>query len=276
MREDRKQRFKRHFKKYKISNEEAEKEEVISQEDLEKHPELSVEVAKEKKTRPEKIVRRIPKEMIERFNKQSYTHLIMALAIILGIANITFGILGILAIFGYREDIVWKIFQGSEILGWNQLKITGFILVIIGVVMFWSVPFYLINKNQQADSYLVIASGIALLFGFIYLLIIIADILNAVVLAITDQTSVSIETAFYLPIILAIVAFPLFRLLVVRHMVVLPDIGKDASKNRWSKFYQERQHWKGHHGWKKHRAHWRSSFRRKWREEKKDEKRRDL
>jgi hypothetical protein len=164
----------------------------------------------------------------------------------------------------------------SEILGWNQLKITGFILVIIGVAMFWSVPFYLINKNQQADSYLVIAAGIATLFGFIYVLIIIADILNAVVKAITDQTSVSIETHFYLPIILAIVAIPLFRILVIRHMVVLPDVGKELPQNRWSKFYRDRNHWKGHRGWKKHRAHWRSSFRRKWREEKKEEKRKDL
>ena len=107
-------------------------------------------------------------------------------------------------------------------------------------------------------------------------MIILADILNAVVAAITEQTSVIITTYFYLPIILAIVAIPLFRILVIRHMVVLPDVGKEAPQNRWSKFYQERQHWKGQHGWKKHREHWRSSYRRKWREEKKKEKRRDL
>jgi hypothetical protein len=124
MRKDKEKKFKRHFKKHKILQENSEKEEVISQEDLEKHPELSIEVTKEVKTRRERMARRMPKEIIERLNKKSYTHLIMALAIILGLANITFGILGILAIFGYREDIAWGIFQGSEILGWNQLKIT--------------------------------------------------------------------------------------------------------------------------------------------------------
>lgn len=276
MRKDRERKFNRYFIKRKLKQEKLEEKlQEISQEDLEAHPELSIEVTKEKRPKREKMHRYMPKVIVDRLNKQSYTHLIMVLAIILGIANITFGILGILAIFGYKEETAWRIYQTLEILGWNQLKITGFILVIIGIVMLWSVPFYLTDKIQQADSYLVIAAGIGTLFGFIYILIIIADILNAVVLAITDQTSVSIETYFYLPIILAIVVIPLFRILVVRHMVVLPDVGKDVPLNRWSKFYHERSHWKGRHGWKKNHSKWQFGYRRQWRKDKKEKKQND-
>ncbi len=272
MRKERKRKLKEHFKNQNLNQDETKEESYeIPKEDIDAHPELTIEVTKEKKPMRAKMHRYMPKEMVERFNKKSYTYLIMVLAIILGVVNIIFGILGILAIFGFRENYTWKIYEKLEIFGWNQLKITGFILIIIGIVMLWSVPFYFYDKTQQADSYLVIATGIGTLFGFIYVLIIIADILNAVVLAITEQSSVSIITYFYLPIILAITTIPLFRILIIRHMVVLPDVGKDAPLNRWSKFYHERKKWHGRHGWKKDNFRWRSSHRKYWRKDKKED-----
>jgi len=95
--------------------------------------------------------------MIDNFNRPIYTNIILGLAILLSIVNVVFGMLGVIAIFGVRDDDAWIFYQNTAILGWEQLKITGFILIIIGIVMFWSVPLYLTNNTQQADSYLVIA-----------------------------------------------------------------------------------------------------------------------
>jgi hypothetical protein len=261
----RKKRFHKFMKKQQLTNDQKETKEEIPQEEIELHPELSRESIKE--TRPTRFPRHryIPKEMVDRLNQQGYTNLVLGLAIVLGIIYIVFGILGILAIFG---EVSWSFYQTTKILGWNQLKITGFVLVVIGIVMLWSVPLYFLNKTQQGDSYLVIASGLGILFGGIYILVIIADILNALITAITESSAVKIVTFFYIPIMLAIVAIPLFRILVIRHMVVLPDVGEDMPISaKWRKHQRG-----GHHFRKEWRTQWRKHFGRKKRNRKKNMK----
>ncbi|NHJ48565.1 MAG: DUF308 domain-containing protein [Asgard group archaeon] len=263
MKDRRLKRFQKFTRKQQIKEDKQEVKEDIPQEDLELHPELSRETSKEARPARLRMHRFVPKEMVERFNRTSYTNLILSLAIIMGIIYLVFGILGIIAIFG---DDVWNFYIATKILGWKQLKITGFILVIIGIVMIWSVPLYILNKTQQGDSYLVIASGLGILFGGIYLLIIIADILSAAVIAITESTSIHIETFFYIPIMLAVVVVPLFRILVIRHMVVLPDVGKNIPISaKWKK-----QHGGRHHFHKQWRSHWRKHHRHKKKEQKKE------
>ncbi|HUT82607.1 MAG TPA: hypothetical protein VMZ29_15535 [Candidatus Bathyarchaeia archaeon] len=212
------------------------------EENLTDHPEITRSIKTEKKDKRLHIFQKIPKSYVEKLNQPIYTHIIFGVAVFFGITNITFGIFGILAIFGLKEENSWKIFDKMVILGWEQLKITGFILIIIGVIMLWSVPYYFLNKTQQADSYLVISSGISLLFGIIYLLIIFADIISAIVESVSNNNPLKITTYFYLPIILAILIFPLFRVLVIRHIIVLPDLLIEDGEIDTGKHYHYRNH----------------------------------
>ncbi|MHA1212780.1 MAG: hypothetical protein ACTSSH_09995 [Candidatus Heimdallarchaeota archaeon] len=205
-------------------------EKKIPEEDLAAHPELSRQVEKKPRRKRPKIHHRIPKELVERLNKQAYTNMILGAAVVLGLANITFGILGVLAIFGLSEDNTWKIFEYTAILGWNQLRITGFILIIIGIIIIWSIPYYFRNKTQQADSYLIIGAGIGTIYGVIYLLIILADIISSIVDGLSNSVPISIETYFYLPIMLAFFMVPLFRILSIRHMIVFTDLGIEVEE----------------------------------------------
>ncbi|MBN1328378.1 MAG: hypothetical protein JXA54_02785 [Candidatus Heimdallarchaeota archaeon] len=229
-------------------------------ENLSVHPEITRSIKKVKQERSHHIFQKVPISFVEKMNEPIYTHIILGLAVFFGITNITFGIFSILAIFGLNEENIWPLYEKMVIFGWEQLKITGFILIIIGIIMLWSVPYYFLNKTQQADSYLVIGSGICLLFGVIYLLIIFADIISAIVESVSSNNPIEITTYFYLPIMLALITFPLFRVLVVRHMIVLPDLlidddevndngvhyyGRSHSLRKWGENYHKHYHERG-------------------------------
>ncbi len=254
--------------KIEEENSTEEKKKIISTEEIELHPELTRTVDIEKKPKRKRRYY-VPKEIIDHFNKPYYTNIILGAAILLGLANICFGLLGVLAIFGLSDENSWIIFQNTAILGWEQLKVTGFVLIIIGIVMFWSVPLYLMDKSQRADSYLVIASGIGILFGFIYVLIVIGDILTAVVSMATMNEPFAIQTYFYLPIMLGVIALPIFRVLAIRHMVELPERDDevdyaDEAEIKWG--YWRKHQWNGKPGFKHHHRRQRKKIRNEQRE----------
>ncbi len=254
---------------------------TIPREDIKKHPELSRAIEE-----PEKQKRRayhfIPRQFIERLNKPLYTNLILGFSMILSLSYFMFGTLGALANLSNISAKLYSLFETTAILGWEQMKVTGFVLIIIGLIMCWSIPYYIRNKNQQADSYLVIGAGIGLIFGFIYILIILADVLAATISTITEGTQFHIETAFYIPIILAIFALPLFRILTIRHMVVLPDLAESKQSVSLEDRFENKQPEKEkiwrfeHHQYEKHRKfryerrEWGDARRKAWLEEWKD------
>ena len=252
----------------------------IPTEDIESHPELSRIIEEPVKPRRHRRRRFIPKQNIERLNTPLYTNLILGFSLVLSLGYFTFGVLGAITNFGITESGSWRIFEATAILGWEQMRITGFILIIIGVIMFWSVPYYFTTKTQKADSYLVIGAGIGIIFGVIYLLIILADVITAIITTISDNVAFKIETFFYVPIILAIFAIPLFRILSIRHMVVLPSLVEEEKpipileKGEVAKETpkEEREWHFEHHHYQKQRKH--RQHRREWRDQRKGHRRR--
>ncbi|MCK5047365.1 MAG: hypothetical protein KAS22_12340 [Candidatus Heimdallarchaeota archaeon] len=252
----------------------------IPTEDIESHPELSRII--EEPTKPKRYRRQrfIPKQNIERLNKPLYTNLILGLSLVLSLGYFTFGVLGAITNFGITESGSWRIFEATAILGWEQMRITGFILIIIGVIMFWSVPYYLTAKTQKADSYLVIGAGIGIIFGVIYILVILADVITAIITTISDNVAFKIETFFYVPIILAIFAIPLFRVLSIRHMVVLPSMDEEdkliptLEKGEFAKgIPKEEKKWRfEHHHYQRQREN--RQYRRDWKDQRKGHRRR--
>lgn len=251
----------------------------IPTEDIEKHPELSRSIEEPDKPKRRMGFHIIPKQFIERMNKPLFTNLILGFSVILSLAYFTFGTLGAISNFGNTENVTWQIYETTAILGWEQMRITGFILIIIGVIMFWSVPYYITAKTQKADSYLVIGAGIGMIFGVIYILIILADVLTAVITTITDSTPFQVETFIYMPIILAVFALPLFRILAIRHMVVLPGMDDEDEPDIFSEKDEfvseqptEEKKWHfEHHQYRRHRKfrYQRKEWREEWRHHRK-------
>jgi len=199
-------------------------QQTIPKEEVEAHPELSATIIKKQLYKKERKKKRtITQEKIDRLNRPRITKTIIGLTIILTILYLVGGILSILALFGLKENESWSFYQKTAIFGWQQLKVTSFVLIIISLVMLWALIYYFRKKNQEADSFLIIGSGIGSLFGIIYLLVIIADILNGLISAAINAEVIHIDTYFYLPILLAIFTLPLFRLLTIRHIVLLPE-----------------------------------------------------
>jgi hypothetical protein len=262
-------------------NKETEKKEPVKSipsEDIEKHPELSRVLEEPPKERRWRRKHYIPKQFIERLDKQIATNLILGLSIILSLGYFTFGIFGVLANFGVSESSTWKLFETTAILGWNQMRITGFVLIIIGLIMSWSVPYYLSKKTQKADSYLVIGTGIGIIFGIIYLLIVLADVIVALVTRISDGPPYQVVTFIYIPIILGVLSVPLFRILTIRHMVILPSIDEErklTAVSAGAEFEEEPEEGKKwhfeHHQYERHRKF--KHHRRDWREERRAHKR---
>jgi len=208
------------------------KQMAIPKEEVETHPELSVTIAKKKKI--VKIERKrkkhvITQEVVDKFNRRIVTNGIIGMSIFLAVIYFISGILGILSIFGIREGTSWTVYTKTAFFGWQQLKVTSFVLLVISIVMLWAIIYYFKKRNQEADSFLIIGSGLGSLFGVIYLLVILADILAALVTSATNAQSIHIETFFYLPILLALFTIPLFRILTIRHTVILPI----NSLNNW-------------------------------------------
>ncbi|NHJ32635.1 MAG: hypothetical protein FK732_07225 [Asgard group archaeon] len=246
----------------------------IPTEDIEKHPELSRTIEEPVEPRRRRGYHYIPKQFIERMNKPLFTNLILGFSVILSLAYFTFGTLGAISSFGNTENVTWRIYEATAILGWEQMRITGFVLIVIGLIMIWSVPYYLTDKTQKADSYLVIGLGIGMIFGFIYILIILADVLTAAITTISESTPFQVETFFYIPIILALFALPLFRILAIRHMVVLPFMDEEDRPQIESEKGEaieeqlgEEKKWRfEHHHYRKHRKfrYQRKEWRREW------------
>ncbi len=272
-------------KKTKETNEKIEEEtekstKSIPTEDIERHPELSRAIEEPVKPRRQRGYQYIPEQFIERLNKTLYTNLILGFSLVLSLGYFTFGVLGAITNFGITESGSWRIFEATAILGWGQMRITGFILLIIGLIMLWSVPYYLTNKTQKADSYLVIGAGIGIIFGAIYILIILADVITAIITTISDNVAFKIETFFYVPIILAIFAVPLFRVLSIRHMVVLPSMDEEdkliptLEKGEFAKgIPKEEKKWRfEHHHYQRQRKY--RQYRKDWKDQRKGHRRR--
>ena len=238
-----------------------EKNKSIDQKEIEKHPEL-VPIIKEKKSisrfeRRKKHISNI--KMIQNVNKPYFTYIMFGYAIILGLVHIFFGVMSILTIFGISNQKIWNFYSSTWIFGWEKLAITGFVLIIVGIIILWSIPYYLMNSIQKADSYLTIGSGISILFGIIYILIIIADIISCIIDCVSVQQLVTLETYFYVPIMLGILIFPIFRVQMIRH-IVLPPLEEDTntteikeeSEKPIFKFHQGkfRRKWRKHDHWK--------------------------
>ncbi|NPE08237.1 MAG: hypothetical protein GNW80_08145 [Asgard group archaeon] len=265
-------------KKTKETNEEIveieESTKSIPAEDLERHPELSRAIEEPLKSKRRRGYQYIPKQFIERLNKPLFTNLILGFSIFLSLVYFIFGVLGAISNFGITESESWNIYEKTAFLGWEQMRITGFVLIIIGLIMFWSVPYYLTTKTQKADSYLVIGAGIGIIFGGIYILIILADVITAVITTISDNVAFRVETFFYVPIILAIFAIPLFRVLAIRHMVVLPSMDDEDKPypTLEKEALKEEKKWHfEHHHYRRHRRlrHYRRDWREQWRDQRK-------
>ncbi|MEA2071252.1 MAG: hypothetical protein U9O98_08175 [Asgard group archaeon] len=187
-----------------------------------KHPELQRDITKKEETTKFRPHRRISPTIVKWLNQQRITNIILTVAVILGILYIGIGITSIIGFFGAQEN-PWVFYEATSFLGWNKITVTGFALLIAGIVIIWSVPYYFFNKSQVADSYLLVGTTIGILFGLIYIIIILADILNGLVIALANQSAIEIVTYFYLPIPLAITTIPIFRVLTIRHHIILMD-----------------------------------------------------
>ncbi|TET27872.1 MAG: hypothetical protein E3J70_11020, partial [Candidatus Heimdallarchaeota archaeon] len=102
--------------------------ESIPTEDIERHPELSRSIEEPVKPRKQRGYQYISKQFIERLNKPLYTNLILGFSLVLSLGYFTFGVLGAITNFGITESGAWRIFEATAILGWGQMRITGFIL----------------------------------------------------------------------------------------------------------------------------------------------------
>ena len=213
---------RRHHKKHSSKHNDELKQDRILVEN-EDHPELTRAI--QWRHRRDRRLMRFTKhdhrrrKIADRLNKPHFTNLILGFTIIIGILYILFGITGVLSLAGHTENTLWPFYSATSIFGWKGHAITGFALIIIGIIMLWSVPYYFTDKIQLGDSYLIIGSGIGALFGFIYILIILADVLKGIVIGLSNVTPIIIETYFYPSILLAILAIPIFRIITLRHIV---------------------------------------------------------
>jgi len=213
---------KRHHRRHSSKHDEEAKQERVLVED-EDHPELTqaIQWRRRRSRRSMRFTKRDLKRrtLADKYNQTQFTKIILVYTIILGLLYLIVGVLGALTIAGHTNNVVWLLYSATSIFGWKGHAITGFALIIIGIIMLWSVPYYFRNKLQQGDSYLIIGSGIGLLFGIIYILIILADVLNGIVVGLSNVTPIIIETYFYPAILLAILAIPIFRLIGIRHVI---------------------------------------------------------
>ena len=245
----------------------------ISPEVRETHPELSHEI-KKSVPRFSKYMRQhrrknYPVRYIWLLNLPIITNVIIGASIFLGMAYIYFGVMGALTLLGLTENKTWIFYQVMWIFGWEGNAVTGIALIIIGLIILWSIPYYLRDKTQQADSYLIIGSGLGVLFCIIYILIIFADLLIWLVNFLSTSVAQPPETYFYYPIMLGLVTAFLFRTLMIRHIVLPPTETQPEDysvqryrremrqwKEDYKKMYQEEynqrwQEWKDH----RHRRH---------------------
>ncbi len=215
--------------------------------ELEVHPELTHEIVK-KEPRLSKFMRdhrrpQIPVRYIWLLNLPIVTNVILAFSIILGLLFLYFGVMGALTIVGMTEQNVWGIYSTMWVFGWEGSAITGFALIIIGVIMLWSVPFYFLKSVQKADSYLIIGSGLGVLFAIIYIFIILADLLSWLLDILATSVVNPPETYFYYPIMLGLIAAPIFRALSIRH-IVLPPSEKQPEDYSVQHYRKEMRNWK--------------------------------
>jgi len=218
--------------------------------ELEVHPELTHEI-KKKESRLSKYMRdhrrsKIPVRHIWLLNLPIITNVILVFSIILGLLFLYFGIMGALTLIGLTNQNVWVFYDVMWIFGWEGSAITGFVLIVIGVIMLWSVPYYFLNSVQKADSYLIIGAGLGVLFAIIYIFVILADLLTWLLDFLATNIVNPPETYFYYPVLLGLLAAPLFRALSVRH-IVLPPSEKQPEDYSTQRFRKEMKIWRDNH-----------------------------
>jgi hypothetical protein len=215
------------------NNEEEQDSELEEQKDL--HPELK----HLNHSRHYHYRRRphISKRMIEKANSEQATKIIIFSAILFSILNLAIGIMNILSLIGIRENHTWAFYTKLRFFGWEGQAMTGIVNIIITLVIIWSLVYFFKNETQKGDSYLIIGIGLSMLFGYIYVLIVVADVISGLLAAWENLTPIAIETYFYTPIVLAIIAFPLFRWLMIRHKMFIPF----ESRNNTMKNEQQNQ-----------------------------------
>jgi len=87
------------------------------------------------------------------------------------------------------------------------------------------------------------------------------------IIKISEETKFSVETAFYLPIILAILSLPVFRVIAIKH-IIMPDDSQIEQDEELVSYEEEIarpawHHFNHHH--RKNRKEWRKKFREQWR-----------
>ncbi|MBD3192103.1 MAG: hypothetical protein GF308_15765 [Candidatus Heimdallarchaeota archaeon] len=239
------------------------KEELVEQEREEtidgslSHPEL----AKQPPTRKKWFDRHFPildEQTVNRLNQDDVNNVLMGISIFLGVIYLSFGVLGILTVVGITEKRIWRIYQWTAFLGWEGQTMTGIALIIITIVILWAGVHYYKGQIQNADSYLIIGTALGLTYSFVYALIILADLLIAGINLLVGESSTSVITAFYFPILLAIFCLPVFLVLLARHRVV----SKHPRKMR-GYFHPKKNVRPRHFMPRTRRGTWRKSHRRK-------------
>lgn len=226
------------------------------------HPELAKQPTKRKKW----FDRHFPildEKTINRLNQDDVNNALLGISIFLGVVYLSFGILGVLTLVGITENRTWRIYQWTAFLGWEGQTMTGIALIIVAIVILWAIPHYYKGQIQNADSYLIIGTALGLVYSFVYVLIILADLLTVGINLLAGESSTSVMTAFYFPILLATFCLPVFLVLLARHRVIL----KHPRKMR-GHFHPERPVRPWHFMPRTRRGTWRKSHRRKGRRRK--------
>ena len=125
----------------------------------------------------------------------------------------TFGVLEFMTAFQATEE--WVLFTNTSILGWTGEFMTGITLFIIGLLILWATPLYLMKKSQNANSFFLIGSGLGVIFGLVFIFIFIADIITVLVDAAANATTLDFTdfSSLYHPITYGIALVPIFILL---------------------------------------------------------------
>jgi hypothetical protein len=137
-------------------------------------------------------------------------------SMILSLAFMTFGVLQFIFWLGKFDSVAtildWPLFANTGLLGWGEELVTGIALFIIGLIILWAPIQYFRKKIPEGNSFLLVSSGVGTIFGAIYVLIVVADVIAVLVDAAAEAAVPDFAgfSSLYYPILLGLVALPLF------------------------------------------------------------------
>ncbi len=150
-------------------------------------------------------------------------------SIVLSLIFMTFGVLQFMTTFEATAE--WPLFANTSLLGWTGEFMTGIALVIIGLIILWSAILYFRGKNPEGNSFLLIGSGVGVVFGLLYVLVVVADIIAVLVDAAAEAVAPDFTefSSLYFPILLGIISLPIFLLLFIKFRDVRKEKAQAAS-----------------------------------------------